>query len=134
MTGQEFERYFCEWAKRQGWWALNIPRTQSGQQPFDIIAIKDNSVIAVDCKVISGNSGVFPLARIEDNQWLAFWSIRKRSAQALVGVIVWHEPSRRMYFISYEELTTAVKAKQKSIPLQHKEVDRIEILRRALHV
>lgn len=128
MTGPEFEKYFCEWAKRFGWWALCIPRSQTGSQPFDIIAVRDNSILAVDCKVISSNSRVFPLNRIEDNQWLAFWSLRKRSESAIIGVVVWHDLTRHMCFITYEELIAAVKAQQKSIPLVNKGVDRIEIL------
>ena len=128
MTWQEFEKYFCEWARRNGWWALDIPKSKSGQQPFDIIAIRNQDILGVDCKVISSNSRVFPLNRIEDNQWLAFWSLRKKSEQAVIGIVVWHDQTRRMYFISYEELIAAVKAKLKSIPLLGREVDRIDVL------
>lgn len=131
MTGQEFETYFCEWAKRNGWWTLNIPRSASGQQPFDVIAIKDESILAVDCKVVSSGGLLFPLRRIEDNQWLAFWSLRKKSKAATIGIVVWHEQTRKMFFVDYDELALAVKAKQKSVPLIYKEVDRIELLRKA---
>ena len=131
MTGAECEKYFCELAKQHGWWTLNIPRSASGQQPFDVIAVKDESILAVDCKVVSSGGLLLPLKRIENNQWLAFWSLRKRSEAATIGVVVWHDPTRKMYFIDYSELVAAVKAKQKSVPIIYKEVDRIELLRRA---
>ena len=131
MTGQEFERYFCEWLKHTGWWALNIPRASGGQQPFDVIAVKNGNVLAVDCKVVGVGSRLLPLNRIEDNQWLAFWSLRKRSEQAVIGVAVWHEKDHRMYFVDYSELVAATKAKQSSIPLVNKEASRIELLCKA---
>ena len=88
MTYAEFERKFCEWAGKDGWWALNIPRSKAGQQPFDVIACKGSCVLAVDCKLVSAKKNLFPLDRIEDNQWMAFSSILSKSNNVLCLVFV----------------------------------------------
>ncbi|MBO5309686.1 MAG: Holliday junction resolvase RecU [Clostridia bacterium] len=68
--GTNFEREFCKILKEKGYWAHFIEPNKTGGQPFDIIACKNGSVIAFDCKTNKGDR--FALSRIEDNQELAF--------------------------------------------------------------
>jgi len=117
MTGAEFERKFCQWAKENNWWALNIPHSKAGQQPFDVIAIKGSAILACDCKVISSKSNVFPLSRVEDNQWLAFASLEKKSPFSIIGLAIWHNPYSQMFFIPYKMLRIARDKGQASVEL-----------------
>ena len=117
MTGKEFEQMFCRELKENGWWALNIPKSRTGSQPFDVIAIKGHCIMAVDCKVMSGRSAAFPLERVEDNQWLSFQSLRDKSAHTLTGLIVLHEQTSLVCFLDYRKLRMAVQLGKKSIDL-----------------
>lgn len=99
MTGERFETLFCELLGKRGYWALKIPRDQRGAQPFDVIAIKGGDVLAVDCKVCA--SPRLSLSRIEDNQWLSFWQIKKKTF-AEVGVAIYYDGD--VYYVSYEKL------------------------------
>lgn len=134
MTGAEFERKFCEWAKLDGWWALNIPKSKSGAQPFDVIAIKGHCIMAVDCKVMSGKSLMFPIKRVEVNQWLSFKSLRDKSPHTLTGLIVRHEQTGETFFLDYWKLRQAVQQGMKSIDLHNPRLsyllDDVELIRR----
>lgn len=110
MTGQKFESELCELMKALGYWALNIPRNQSGAQPFDVIAIHGNKVYAIDCKVCERSS--FPLDRVEDNQWAAFEVMHNRT-DASVGIMTYHDGD--LHFIPFWELCDARELGMKSI-------------------
>ena len=112
VTGNEFEGAFCELLKSIGYWALNIPKNKSGAQPFDVIALKGSSVLAIDCKVCQGKR--FPIDRIEDNQWLAFQTVYDKSI-ACVGIAVLHDGD--VYFFNYIELVKLKEAGVPSIPV-----------------
>lgn len=120
MTGKEFETTFCNELKSHGYWALNIPRDRRGAQPFDIIAVRDNDVVAVDCKVCS--SKTFPLARIEDNQWLAFKAISSKTCTAKVGIVAFCESTQKQYFIPYYILEQVT---DKSVKLTDEHYERL---------
>ena len=134
MTGSEFERQFCQQLKNEGWWALNISRSKTGAQPFDVIAIKGHCIMAVDCKVMSSKSLMFPLKRVEVNQWLSFKSLRDKSVHTLTGLIVWHEQTKSVFFLDYWKLRQAVQQGKKSIDLHDGKLsyrlDKVELLRR----
>lgn len=57
-----------------GWWAHNIAQNRTGQ-PADIIAIKKELPVLIDCKDCAGN--IFALSRIEANQEAAMirWEV-----------------------------------------------------------
>ena len=130
MTYVEFEQKFCKWAQDDGWWALNIPRSRAGQQPFDVIAVKGACVLAVDCKVTGGKHLRFPLDRVEDNQWLAFSSIMSKSNNVLCGIAVWMNQYSQMFFIPYHELCIAKEHGKASIELgANHRLERIDFLR-----
>lgn len=70
QIGTKFEHEMCEYLKKEGWWVHFITPDARGAQPFDIIAVKDNLPMAIDCK--TSTSHIFPFSRLEDNQIMAF--------------------------------------------------------------
>ena len=64
-VGGHFEEELCEMLAERGWWAHNMAQNQVGQ-PADVIAVKNNIAVLIDCKVCANNR--FPLSRIECNQ------------------------------------------------------------------
>lgn len=99
MTGSEFEQRACELFASRGFWALNIPKNKFGAQPFDVIAIKDSEIWAVDCKVCSEPR--LSLARVETNQALAFGMMTQRT-NARCGFLCYH--NKRLYFIPWSAI------------------------------
>ena len=97
--GTEFERELCEILTGLGWWTHFITPNAAGAQPFDIVAVKDNCAIAIDCKTSARPS--FPITRLEDNQRFAFdkW-LRCGNVYALLAV----KYEGKIYFIDYEIL------------------------------
>ena len=63
--GTAFERRFADYLASQGFWVHLMTQNDAGQ-PADIIAVKDEKAILIDCKVCE--KGFFRLDRIEDNQ------------------------------------------------------------------
>ena len=68
--GTAFEKEFCQLLASRGWWVHFLSPAANGGQPFDIIAAKDGSAMAIDCK--TSVSHIFPLSRLEENQICAF--------------------------------------------------------------
>lgn len=69
--GNAFEREYAEILRKRGYWVtLLTPKQHIGSQPADLIAIKDNIPMLVDCKTCK--TQLFPLSRIEENQRQAF--------------------------------------------------------------
>ena len=98
MTGREFEDYIVKMLGASGYWAHRISPDESGQQPFDIIALKGDVACAYDAKVISkGNR--FPLTRVEDNQLNAFGLFRKRVRYTDIGCLIYHSGDIRFYSV-----------------------------------
>lgn len=59
-----------------GYWVTFLtPKNHVGSQPCDLIAIKNNKAILIDCKTCSTH--IFPLKRIEENQRQAFRKYKK---------------------------------------------------------
>lgn len=68
--GTAFEKEVVELLNDQGWWVHFISPDITGAQPFDIIAVKDDVSIAIDCKTSSRKH--FGIGRLENNQIYAF--------------------------------------------------------------
>ena len=64
-VGSQFEEELCGLLAEHGWWAHNMAQNQTGQ-PADVIAVKNNIAVLIDCKDCENNR--FPLSRIECNQ------------------------------------------------------------------
>lgn len=64
-VGARFEDDLCGLLADNGWWAHNMAQNQVGQ-PADVIAVKNDTPVLIDCKDCENNR--FPLSRIEGNQ------------------------------------------------------------------
>ena len=63
--GLRFEAELCEKLAEHGWWAHDMAQSAVGQ-PSDVIAVKNNKAVLIDCKVCASDK--FQLSRIEPNQ------------------------------------------------------------------
>lgn len=70
--GSDFEKAVCHELEKLGYWVHFLTPDRRGAQPFDIIAVKDDSALAVECKTLSASQKYFSINRIEQNQQLAF--------------------------------------------------------------
>ena len=68
--GTEFEKKMVKLLANQGFWAHFITPDNRGAQPFDIIAVKNDFAVAIDCK--TSKDHIFRLGRLEENQIMAF--------------------------------------------------------------
>lgn len=68
--GTEFEKKMCKKLSDKGYWVHFLAPDARGAQPFDIIAVKNEKSIAIDCKTCVSER--FSINRIEDNQISAF--------------------------------------------------------------
>lgn len=73
--GGRFEEELCELLAEHGWWAHNLAQNQVGQ-PADVIAVKNDIAVLIDCKVCANDK--FVLSRIEANQEgaMTLWEAR----------------------------------------------------------
>ena len=110
--GTQFEQYVCNMFAQRGWWAHFITPSKVGSQPFDIIAIKDDKVMAVDCKTC--NLPNFPLSRVEDNQQFAFDALLWKT-NAICGFLVRYRG--KIYFLDWSSVKTAIFMGHSSIKL-----------------
>lgn len=74
-VGGRFEEELCGLLAEHGWWAHNMAQNQVGQ-PADVIAVKNNIAVLIDCKVCANDR--FALSRIECNQEgaMTLWEAR----------------------------------------------------------
>lgn len=68
--GSKFEKEICQRLASKGYWVHFIVPDIRGAQPFDIIAVKNGTAYAIDCKTCVAD--VFNISRLEDNQVMAF--------------------------------------------------------------
>ena len=69
--GNSFEKEYAEILRSRGYWVTFLsPKQNVGSQPCDLIAIKNDKPVLIDCKTCS--SHLFPISRIEENQRQAF--------------------------------------------------------------
>ena len=100
MTGREFEKWMEHKLNEHGYWVHRMAESNTGSQPFDIIALRNYKVCAFDCKVISTKRPYFPFSRVEENQILAFEKLIKCYKNNLsVGFMIYYEGD--IYFLNY---------------------------------
>ena len=117
MTGREFENLVAKKLKEAGYWVLRIPQNETGQQPFDILAIKGKRIVAYDAKVVS-NGNRFPLDRIEDNQYNAFTLIGKKTGAEEIGLLILVEGEQPVIrFMDISRINTEMWLGKKSVQL-----------------
>lgn len=115
MTGRQFEDICVKKLHQAGYWAHRIHPDESGQQPFDIIAVKGDKLCAYDAKVVeTGNR--FPLSRIEDNQMNAFDLLEHKAPKAEIGLLILDETGT-IKFASIERIHTLIWLGKKSMSL-----------------
>ena len=101
MTGREFEKYMVDWLNEKGFWVHRMAESNTGSQPFDIIALRNYKVCAFDCKVISTKRPYFPFSRIEENQKRAFEKMQDcYRGMLLCGFLIYFEDD--VYLLDYE--------------------------------
>lgn len=110
--GSDFERRFAKYLSENGWWAHFLSPSNSGAQPFDIIAARDSDVYAIDCKTCADDR--FYIDRMEINQELAFQALIWKT-NIKCGFAVEHD--KKIYYISYDEVIKAKEQGDKSIKL-----------------
>ena len=115
MTGRQFEDYCVKKLHEAGFWVHRIHPDESGQQPFDVIAVKGNKICAYDAKVLSEGKR-FPLNRIEDNQLNAFRLFEKKTNGADIGLLILEETGKIRY-MDIGQINTALWLGRKSIEL-----------------
>ena len=63
--GLRFETELCDRLAEAGWWAHDMTQNAAGQ-PADVIAVRVNTAVLIDCKVCTGDK--FQMSRVEPNQ------------------------------------------------------------------
>lgn len=111
--GAEFERELCQYLYQQGYWTHFINPAPDGSQPFDIIALKKGSALAIDCKTCKTAS--FPLSRIEDNQETAFMTLYNSGGAACFFAI---EHKDCVYLMEAEYLILLKQQGKKSVKIK----------------
>lgn len=94
--GTAWEQEVCELMAQRGFWVHFIVPDARGAQPFDVIAVKDDHALAIDCKTCVANS--FDINRLEDNQISSFekW-IQCGNEMPMIAV----KHKGRLYWIPY---------------------------------
>ena len=69
--GSAFEQMFCQRLNELGFWAHFVQPDPRGAQPFDVIAVKDTTAYAFECKTLDEAKVWFPYSRLEYNQIFA---------------------------------------------------------------
>lgn len=88
--GNNFEKEYTEILKNKGYWVTFItPKQNIGSQPCDLIAIKNNKPILIDCKTCKTH--LFPMSRIEENQRQAYKMFTKFGNTEFILAIKYNE-------------------------------------------
>ena len=114
MTGRQFEDHVVKKLREAGYWVHRIHPDESGQQPFDIIAVRGNRICAYDAKVLTEGKR-FPMNRIEDNQLNAFRLFEKKTNGADVGLLIYQDEKIR--FMDISRINTFLWLGKKSVPI-----------------
>lgn len=112
MTGRQFEDSCVKELHKAGYWVHRIHPDESGQQPFDIIAIAGDTICVYDAKVLSEGHR-FVLSRIEDNQINAFRLIETKTNARHIGLLIHAEGKTR--YMDLDKIRTAFALGKKSI-------------------
>lgn len=112
--GNIFEKDFLEHLSKLGYWCTFLENAaHSGSQCCDAIACKDGKVWAIDCKTLNNKNGLFPLNRIEQNQFFAYKKFKKCGNENFFLAILWNN---NVYFVPMSD----VLFEEKSIDLKQK--------------
>lgn len=108
--GDDFEKEYARILKNKGYWVTFLtPKRHIGSQPCDLIAIKNDKAILVDCKTCKTH--LFPISRIEENQRQAFKRYLKCGNTTFILAIKYNN---KIYEINMKNIDF----KQKNIELE----------------
>ena len=108
--GGHFEGELCNLLAAHGWWAHNMAQNQVGQ-PADVIAVKNNIAVLIDCKVCATDR--FNLSRIEGNQEgaMTLWKARGNAYCYFAMKLT----NGSIYMVHFDELNSLAGCDVKSI-------------------
>lgn len=120
--GNRTEKTASSIFRERGYWVYNCPKSQTGSQPFDLIAIRggENYIVwFVDGKHVRDNEVSFKIDRIEPNQWA---SMQYASGFAKVnvenmGFAIEFERTNEFYWLPYKDALKMAENNEKSINL-----------------
>lgn len=98
--GTEFENEIVQMLHKEGYW-VHFLVPHKGGQPFDIIAVKDNIAMAIECKTLEDSRRYFHISRLEDNQIMGFEAWLK-AGNKMAYVAVKHRGV--IHLIPYQQL------------------------------
>ncbi len=101
-SGNQGEKDLCELLREHGIWAHRLADKMGGQ-PFDIIAVKNNTAIALDSKICE--TGKFMFSRVEPNQETAM-QLWKECGNDYVGFALWDTLGEKWRFLLYDDYKT----------------------------
>lgn len=108
--GDDFEKEYARILKNKGYWVTFLtPERHIGSQPCDLIAIKSDKAILIDCKTCKTH--LFPISRIEENQRQAFKRYLKCGNTTFILAIKYNN---KIYEINMKNIDF----KQKNIELE----------------
>lgn len=108
--GDDFEKEYARILKNKGYWVTFLtPKRHIGSQPCDLIAIKNDKAILIDCKTCKTH--LFPISRIEENQRQAFKRYLKCGNTTFILAIKYNN---KIYEINMKNIDF----KQKNIELE----------------
>lgn len=110
-TGLRFESELCEKLSGCGWWAHDLTQNAAGQ-PADVMAVRCNTAVLIDCKVCSSDK--FQLSRVEPNQVSAMELWQARGNDYCYFAIKY--PSGQIYMCHYDDYLFLTREKASSIP------------------
>ena len=89
-NGKNFEKNLCEYLSKKGWYVVYMEKGITGSQPCDIIAIRNNLLLMIECKNLVAKNGVFNLSRIEQNQLLSYKKFKSCHNSNFILAINWN--------------------------------------------
>ena len=108
--GEDFEKEYARILKNKGYWVTFLtPKRHIGSQPCDLVAIKNDKAILIDCKTCKTH--LFPISRIEENQRQAFKRYLKCGNTTFILAIKYNN---KIYEINMKNIDF----KQKNIELE----------------
>lgn len=99
-VGNGFERELAKELSENGFWVHIFAQNREGQ-PCDIIAMKDNSAILIDCKTCA--SDTFRFSRAEENQRNAM-SLWKEKGGTDCYFVIRFDKYNEIYVLGYDTL------------------------------
>ena len=64
INGKKFEENLCKYLSKKGYYVVYMEKGVVGSQPCDVIAIRNNLPLMIECKNLVAKNGLFPVSRI----------------------------------------------------------------------